>query len=131
MTVPTDFLHRRKKVPEISASARKAAKEQSTLAATQAQNQTEAMKKQANFANQKTQKETTKKSGVREVREKISCDFIEIQTDLKNVAGVEFAELFPDNLPEKAIELKNYNQGMKDKEKDDDKTAEQIKNAMK
>ena len=43
------------------------------------------------------------------MREKISRDFIEIQTDLKNVAGVEFAELFPDNLPEKAIELKNYN----------------------
>ena len=37
MTVPTDHLHKRKKVPEVSASARKAAKEQAAAAAALAQ----------------------------------------------------------------------------------------------
>jgi len=41
--------------------------------------------------------------------EKISRDLIEVQTDREDVANVEFGELFPDNLPEQAIELKNYN----------------------
>jgi len=33
MTVPTDYLHKRKKVPEASASARKAARENAAAAA--------------------------------------------------------------------------------------------------
>jgi len=35
MTVPTDYLHKRKKVPEASASARKAARENAAAAASQ------------------------------------------------------------------------------------------------
>ena len=52
-----------------------------------------------------------------------------MQTEREDCQNVEFDALFTDNLPQKAIELRQYDQGMKEKENDDTKTAEQIAKA--
>ena len=123
MTVPTDYLHKRKKVPEVSPSARKAAKENAATAAANAEN----IKKQQSIVSQKTQTKQAKSNQQKAEREKISRDLIEVQTEREDCQNVEFSALFTDNLPQKAIELRQYDQGMKEKDSDGvAKTAEQI-----
>ena len=126
MTVPTDYLYKRTKVPEVTASARKAARDQAAAAQNSAEN---LVKKQQSIATVRSVKDQTKKNSKRQDLERIARDHLEVHYEREEVNNVDFRELFPDNLPEKAIELQRYDQGMKDKEKDDDKMDEKIKRA--
>ena len=52
---------------------------------------------------------------------------VEVATEREDCANVEFDALFTDNLPQKAIELRQYDQGMKEKDSDGAaKTHDQI-----
>lgn len=92
MAIPTDYLAKRKKVPEIS-SARKPTQ------AAGAQSPDVMKKQSTTLGSQKTQKEQQKRDQERHRLEQIARENIEIQVERENVKNVEFNELFIDNLP--------------------------------
>ena len=114
MAMPTEKLAKRKKVPEMGSGRKEKKDSQSTPGATSL----DMAKKQTTFTSQKTNKATEKKNAQKAKLDQIFKDEIEVKIERENVSNVEFNELFTDNLPQKAIELREYVlSSAKDKEK--------------
>ena len=129
MAMPTEKLAKRKKVPEMG-SGRKEKNNPGSAANAQA---LEMAKKQTTYTSQKTSKETAKKNMQKQKLDQIYKEEIEVKIERENVQNVDFNELFTDNLPQKAIELRDYVLNkMKDQEDNgEEKTEQALINARK
>ena len=126
--MPTEKLAKRKKVPEMGSGRKEKKDAQGASGATGL----DMAKKQTTFTSQKTNKAAEKKNAQKQKLDQIFKDEIEVKIERENVQNVDFNELFTDNLPQKAIELREYVlSGLKDKDSNtEEKTALALQKAQ-
>ena len=122
MVVPTEKLHRRQQIPEVIYQ-----KKPNNPAASQAAE----MQKKQNVTTQKTLKAEQKKTQEKQRREQIAKDNVYFATEQEAVNKIDFNELFTDNLPQDALDLREYVENLKDKDSNSEQRSEEaLKKAM-